>query len=152
MIMEALKEDERFQLTIVGHNGDSADIPFVGQDTPLDPATQLRILESMVAHTQYTFAGDRTLEAIESAVGDANAGDLILVISDANLRRYRISPEQVSSLLKRKDVHAHLVLIGSMGEEATKLAHSIPNERAQVCLDSEELPLIIKNIVASAAK
>ena len=152
MIMEALKDDERFHLTIVGHNGDSADIPFVSKDTLLDPATQLRILESMVAHTQYTFAGDRTLEAIENAVSNAHEGDLILVISDANLKRYRIAPEQVSDLLKRKNVHAHLVLIGSMGEEANRLARAIPNERAQVCLDSGELPLIIKNIVASAAK
>ena len=106
----------------------------------------------MVAHTQYTFAGDRTLEAIESAVRDASEGDLVLIISDANLRRYRIAPEDVSDLLRRKDVHAHLVLIGSMGEEAHRLANAIPNQRAQVCLDSEELPLIIKSIVAAAAK
>ena len=152
MIMEALKEDERFQLKIVGHNGTSADIPFVIDNTPQDPKMQLRILESMIAHTQYTYAGDRTLEAIESAVNSANEGDLILIISDANLRRYRITPEDVSSLLRRKDVHAHLVFIGSMGEEANKLARAIPNERAQVCLDSEELPLIIKSIVAAAAK
>ena len=152
MIMEALKDDKRFELTIVGHNGDSAEIPFVDKTTPQDPATQLRILESMVAHTQYTFPGDRTLEAIELAIGQANEGDLVLAVSDANLKRYRIDPASVSELLKRKGVHSHLILIGSLGEEAVKLAQSIPNERAQVCFDSEDLPLIIKNIVASAAK
>lgn len=152
MIMEALKDDERFQLTIVGHNGTSAEIPLVNTNTPRDPATQLKILESMVAHTQYTYAGDSTLEAIESAVNEANEGDLILVISDANLKRYCIQPEEVSDLLRSKDVHVHLILLGSLGEEANKLARSIPNGRAQVCLDSEELPLVIKNIVAAAAK
>lgn len=152
MIMEALKDDDRFKLTIVGHNGDSAEIPLVESTTPQDPATQLKVLESMVAHTQYTFAGDRTLEAIELATSTAKEGDLVLIISDANLKRYRIDPDDVSQLLRRKDVHTHLVLIGGFGEEPIKLARSIPNERAQVCLDSEELPLIVKNIVASAAK
>ena len=152
MIMEALKDDERFHLSISGHNGDSADIELVNSQTAQDPATQLKILQTMVAHTQYTFPGDSTLEAIELASSNAQAGDLILVISDANLRRYRIEPEDVSDLLRRKDIHAHLVLIGSFGEEANKLARAIPNERARVCLESSELPLILKNIVASAAK
>jgi MoxR-like ATPase len=152
MIMESLKDDDRFALTIVGHNGDSAEIPLFRSSTPQDPKTQLKVLESMVAHTQYTLAGDSTLEAIELAISQAREGDLVLVITDANLQRYRIDPADVSDLLKRKDVHAHLVLIGGFGEEANKLSKAIPNERAQVCLDSEDLPLIIKNIVASAAK
>eukprot|EP00977_Amphora_coffeiformis_P014936 scaffold4262_cov169-Amphora_coffeaeformis.AAC.5 len=152
MIMEALKEDDRFVLTIVGHNGDSAEIPLVGKTTLLDPATQLKVLEGMVAHTQYTFPGDSTLEAIELAITQANEGDLVLIISDANLKRYRIDPMDVSNLLRIEGVHAHFILIGSLGEEAEKLARSIPNERAQVCLDSKDLPVIVKNIVASAAK
>ena len=152
MIMEALKDDDRFDLNIVGHNGDYAEIPLVDRNTPQDPATQLKILESMVAHTQYTFAGDRTLEAIDLAMATAHEGDLVLVVSDANLKRYRIEPEEVSSLLRQKDVHAHLILIGSLGEEADKLASAIPNGRAQVCFDSGDLPLLIQRIVASAAK
>jgi hypothetical protein len=152
MIMEALKDDSRFLLTIVGHNGDSPEIPLVRPDTPQDPKTQLKILEAMVAHTQYTFAGDHTVEAIESAVSQAKEGDLILVISDANLRRYRIDPSDISHLLNQPGVHAHLVLIGNFGEEARNLSSAVPNERAQVCLNSDDLPLILKNIVASAAK
>lgn len=149
MIMEALGEDKRFQLQIVGHNGSSARIPLAKTDTPKDPATQLKILEEMVAHTQFTWAGDSTLEAIESAVSNAHEDELVLIISDANLKRYRIEPEQVATLLQRNDVHAHLVLIGSMGEEASDLAQDIPNGRAQVCSNSEELPLLMKNILSS---
>jgi MoxR-like ATPase len=153
MIMEALGGDKRFKLKIVGHNGSSARIPFLAADTPFnDPATQLGILEQMVAHTQFTWAGDSTLEAIESSISSAEVDELVLIISDANLRRYRIKPKQVSALLQRNDVHAHLILIGSMGEEASDLAQAIPNGRAQLCSDSEELPLLMKNILASVTK
>ena len=159
MIMEALKDDDRFELTIVGHNGDYAEIPLVTPNKKHsnkdyhDPKTQLRILETMIAHTQYTFAGDHTLEALDLAVNQANKGDLVLVISDANLERYRIEPSEVSDILRsRKDVHTHLILIGSLGEEANRLAQNIPNERAQVCLDTANLPLILKNLVASAVQ
>jgi hypothetical protein len=152
MIMEALRDDDRFRLSIVGHSGDSPEIPLVNEQTPKDPKDQLRVLETMVAHTQYCYAGDKTLEAIERAVNQAAEGDLVVVISDANLQRYSIEPDEVSTLLRRKDVHAHLVLISSFGEEAHRLARSIPNERAQVCLESSDLPLIVKRIVTSAAK
>lgn len=152
MIMEALGGDERFKLKIVGHNGSSARIPLLTADTPNDPATQLGMLEQMVAHTQFTWAGDSTLEAIASSISLAEEGELVLIISDANLRRYRIKPKQVSALLQRNGVHAHLILIGSMGEEASDLAKAIPNGRAQVCSDSEELPLLMKNILSSVTK
>ncbi len=158
MIMDALCDDDRFLLEIVGHNGTSAVIPLVDKESPLDAANQLRVLETMVAHTQYTYAGDRTLEAIESATNNAKNGDLILVITDANLNRYRIEAEEVSELIgtkdrdRNRDIHTHLILIGSIGEEANELAQKIPNGRAQVCFDSSDLPIIIKNIVANAAK
>eukprot|EP00529_Nitzschia_sp_RCC80_P007784 CAMPEP_0113506290 /NCGR_PEP_ID=MMETSP0014_2-20120614/35823_1 /TAXON_ID=2857 /ORGANISM="Nitzschia sp." /LENGTH=1267 /DNA_ID=CAMNT_0000401763 /DNA_START=433 /DNA_END=4237 /DNA_ORIENTATION=+ /assembly_acc=CAM_ASM_000159 len=153
MMMEALKDDDRFRLSIVGHSGDSPEIPLVNEDTAQDPKTQLRILETMVAHTQYCFAGDTTLEAIDRAVNQADEGDLLIVISDANLQRYSIEPDDVNRLLrKKKDVHTHLVLISSFGEEAHRLARAIPNERCQVCFDSSDLPQIVKSIVTSAAK
>ena len=152
MIMETLGNDSRFQLTIVGHNGTSANIPLVDASIPLNESTQLKVLESMVAHTQYTYAGDRTLEAIDSAVSDANAGDLVLIVSDANLKRYRIKPNHISSKLGRTDVYSHMILIGSIGEEAKALAKAIPNERAQVCFDTSQLPGMIKTIVVGAVE
>jgi hypothetical protein len=152
MIMEALGDDERFKLQILGHNGDNARIPLVGADTANDPVTQLRVLETMVAHTQYTFPGDNTLQAMELALSAAQEDDVVLVVSDANLRRYKIKPKHVATLLQRTDVHAHLILIGSTGDEAPHLANAIPNGRAQVCADSDELPSLIKNILSSIAK
>jgi len=151
MIMESLRDDPRFKLFLIGHSGSNANIPLVNPDTSLDEATQLRVLECMIANTQYTFAGDNTVDAINLAVTNASEGDLILVISDANLERYRIIPDDLA-LLQSSSVHAHLILIGSLGDEARVLAEAIPNERAQVCFESTELPLIIKRIVTNSLK
>ena len=144
-------DDSRFQLSIVGHNGSYDCIPFVDNGTVLDEKTQLKILQSMVAQSQYTFPGDCTLEAIDAAVRNAKPNDLILVISDANLRRYRIEAQEVSKLVQRQDIHTHLILIGSTNE-AKELAQAIPNERAQACFDSADLPIMIKSIVSNATK
>jgi len=151
MMMESLRDDRRFDLHIIGHNGSSSKIPFVDPDTSLDEATQLKVLECMIANTQYTYAGDNTVESIARAVDEATKDDLIIVISDANLERYDIRVEDLQPL-QSKDVHAHLIFIGSLGDEAAELANRIPNERAQVCFESSQLPLILKKIVTNALK
>lgn len=151
MIMESLRDDPRFKLYLIGHSGTSEKIPLVNPDTILDEATQLKVLECMVANTQYTYAGDNTVEAIHSAVKESSKDDLILVISDANLKRYQISPDDLAPL-QSQDVNSYLILIGSLGDEAHELAKAIPNERAQVCFNSSELPLIIKRIVTQHFK
>jgi len=38
MIMEALRDDPRFKLSLIGHSGDAASIPLVNPETPLDEA------------------------------------------------------------------------------------------------------------------
>ena len=105
MMMETLKSDKRFQLHIIGHSGDSEKIPLVNPKTNLDEKTQLQVLECMVANTQYTFAGDNTIDAISSVVEEAGQGDLIIVISDANLDRYKITVDDLNPLQSKK-VHA----------------------------------------------
>ncbi|KAL3796256.1 hypothetical protein HJC23_008576 [Cyclotella cryptica] len=151
MMMETLKDDKRFQLYIIGHNGSSAKIPLVNPTTNMDENTQLQVLECMVANTQYTYAGDNTIDAISLVVDEAATGDLVIIISDANLKRYEITVNDLSPLQSQK-VHAHLIFIGSLGDEASELAKKIPNERAQVCFHSADLPLIIKQIVTNAVR
>ncbi|KAL7546025.1 hypothetical protein ACHAWF_009370 [Thalassiosira exigua] len=151
MVMESLRDDGRFNLHIIGHNGSSAKIPLVNPETQLDEATQLRVLECMVANTQYTYAGDNTVEAISLAVQEAKKGELVIVISDANLERYHITVDDLAPL-QDPHVHAHLVFIASLDDEADELASRIPNERAQVCFQSSQLPLTIKKIVTNALK
>jgi hypothetical protein len=151
MMMDSLRDDRRFQFYIIGHNGSSAKIPLVNPQTSLDEATQLRVLECMVANTQYTYAGDNTVDAIALAVAEATMGELIIIISDANLERYDITIDDLAPL-QSPNVHAHLIFIGSLGDEAAKLARVIPNKRAQVCFQSSQLPLILKKIVTNALK
>ena len=151
MIMECFKEDKRFKLHIVGHNGSSPKIDLVNPNMELDEATQLRVLEGMVAHTQYTWAGDHTIEAIESAVDESEKDTLVIVISDANLNRYDIRLEDLKPLQSPK-VHAHLIFIASLGDEASLLTKKVPNERAHCCFNTSDLPLIVKKIVTSALK
>lgn len=149
MMMDSMRDDKRFQLHIIGHNGSSAKIPLVNPQTALDEATQLRVLECMVANTQYTYAGDNTVDAIALAVAEATMGELIIIISDANLKRYDITISDLMPL-QSPNVHAHLIFIGSLGDEATKLASIIPNKRAHVCFQSSQLPLILKKIVTNS--
>jgi hypothetical protein len=105
MMMETLKDDRRFHLHIIGHNGTSAKIPLVNPSTKMDEKTQLQVLECMVANTQYTYAGDNTVDAISLAVEEASKNDLVIIISDANLDRYDISVDDLSPLQSEK-VHA----------------------------------------------
>ena len=149
MMMECFRGDKRFKLYIVGHNGSSAKIPLVSPELDLNEATQLRVLEYMVANTQYTSPGDNTIDAVSIAVEESSKGELIIIISDANLDRYGISADDLSPL-QSHNVHAHLIFIGSLGNEAAELASQIPNKRAQVCLEISRLPLILKKIVTSA--
>jgi hypothetical protein len=149
MMMECFRSDKRFKLYIVGHNGSSAKIPLVSPELDLNEATQLRVLECMVANTQYTSPGDNTIDAVSIAVEESSKGELIIIISDANLDRYGISADDLSPL-QSHNVHAHLIFIGSLGNEAAELASQIPNKRAQVCFESSRLPLILKKIVTSA--
>lgn len=151
LIMEALRDDKRFKLSIVGHNGSSAKIQLVTPDRNLNEANQLRVLEGMVANTQYTYAGDNTVEAIELAVSEASKGELVIIISDANLKRYDISVDDLSPL-QSPDVHARLLFIGSLGDEASQLTSKIPNERAQVVEHSKDLPLLIKKLVTKSLR
>lgn len=149
MMMECFREDKRFKFYMVGHNGSSANIPLVNPEMDLNEVIQLRVLECIVANTQYTSAGDNTVDAVSIAIEEASKGELIIIISDANLDRYGISVDDLAPL-QSQNVHAHLIFIGSLGDEASKLASCIPNKRAQVCFESSQLPLVLKKIVTNA--
>jgi MoxR-like ATPase len=151
MIMECFNGDKRFRLHITGHNGSSPKIDLVHPSMQLDEATQLRVLEGMIAHTQYTYAGDHTIEAIQNAVDESEPDTLVVIISDANLSRYNITLDDLMPLQSPK-VHAHLIFIASHGDEAAALTKAVPNERAQCCFDTSDLPLAIKKIITSALK
>ena len=57
---------------ITGHSGSDRDVPFVDFNVlkPANEAERFKILETMVAHTQFCDSGDNTLEAVQWAVSN----------------------------------------------------------------------------------
>lgn len=80
----------------------------------------------MHTHTVYCMSGDYTIEATEHAVNvmaDEDADEsIVIVLSDANLSRYNISPSELSTVLTAKEpkVQAYAIFIGSRGSQAQK--------------------------------
>ena len=130
----------------MGHSGDSPQIPFVDFGAP--PQTRkerLAVLQKMVAHSQFCWSGDHTVEAAEAAVtsvregsdygggGGGGGGDFddgfggagqrprhfVFLLSDANLRRYGIDARDLGRELTRDPaVQGHFVMIASLADEA----------------------------------
>lgn len=160
MIMEALAGYDEFEYSIVGHSGDGAEIPLVEfGETPSNRKERLAVLQRMVAHSQYCYSGDHTVEACAAAVkavrvSGEEAGlrkHCVFALSDANLRRYGIHPgELANALTSDDDVSAHLVMIASLSDEANRIKAAMPPGAAAVCLDTTDLPQLIKSFLASS--
>lgn len=79
----------------------------------------------MHAHSQFCWAGDNTLQSTEWAVTTLAEEDcdeaILVVLSDANLQRYGISPVRMAQSLSLKpNVRAYAVFIGSLGDQAER--------------------------------
>lgn len=77
----------------------------------------------MHAHSQFCWSGDNTIAATKYAINEVAKEDcdeaLVVVLSDANLERYGISPQRFGeALMTHQKVQAYVVFIGSLGEEA----------------------------------
>ncbi|CAH2216430.1 jg17278, partial [Pararge aegeria aegeria] len=77
----------------------------------------------MHAHAQFCWSGDNTLPATKHAISTLANEDadeaIVLILSDANLRRYGIPPEHLGTILTSDPrVQAHVIFIGSLGDEA----------------------------------
>jgi hypothetical protein len=139
---------------------------------PVDEADRMNVLSKMVAHSQYCLSGDNTLkateQAIERAVADAGAGasnsgggegvtteNYIVVVSDANFARYGISPQRLSAVMTRHQHSAtppavHFVFLASMDGEAQHIVRELPVGHGHVCLQTQDLPNILKDILSGA--
>lgn len=79
----------------------------------------------MHAHSQYCMSGDNTLEATQHAIttlAKENTDEsIVIILSDANLERYGIPPQQFGKLLTScPEVNAYAIFIGSLGDQATR--------------------------------
>ncbi|CAK4417643.1 unnamed protein product [Aphanomyces euteiches] len=147
--------ESKFDYAIMGHSGDNPAISFVPFGSP--PKTKkerLKILQKMVAHSQYCSSGDHTLEAIYESVDrvkDQTGENLfVFVVSDANLSRYGISPKEMARALQQDpNVSAHAIFIASLADEATQIMKKLPQGKGHVCLHTADLPLVFKKIFTS---
>ncbi|TMW60750.1 hypothetical protein Poli38472_000792 [Pythium oligandrum] len=157
MIMESFAGFEsKFDYCIVGHSGDSPEIPFVNfGEPPANRKERLKILQRMVAHSQYCMSGDHTVEAIDQGVArvvEQDADDYyVFVVSDANLERYGINPRRMGrKLIADPRVKAHAIFIASFADEADRIRKELPSGRGHVCLDTTDLPRMFKQIFTTA--
>jgi MoxR-like ATPase len=157
LIMEAFDGMEsRFHYSIVGHSGDSACIPLVNSgDPPSNEKQRMRVLQTMIAHSQYCQSGDNTLQAMEQAItfvssqnSDDDSKSLVIGISDANLERYGIHPRQLGKVMETNDkTRAHCIFIASFGREADDIKNELPIGRGHVCMQTSDLPRIVKSVL-----
>jgi hypothetical protein len=160
MLMEGLDVpgcQERLKWDMVGHSGDEAVIPLVSAEKPpADESGRLKVLQRMLAHSQFCFSGDHTLEATQAAVQSLKEETdcdekIVVVLSDANLDRYRIPPHVLGEYLTSEpDVSAYIVMIGSLGDQAQQLQQALPAGRSYMCMDTADLPRILRQIFVSA--
>lgn len=168
LVMESFEGmEDRFDYSIVGHSGDSRCIELVEfGDPPTNSLERLRILQTMVAHSQFTQSGDNTLGAIKQAVSDVSSqafngeeedgevSSIVIAVSDANLQRYGISPRELGRAMrapngKSGNAKAFCIFIASFGDEAEEIRRALPLGRGFVCTDSGELPGIVRNILTT---
>lgn len=126
MIMEAFQGfDSKIQYDILGHSGESPCIPFIDhKNPPMNDKVRFETIKMMHAHSQYCWQGDHTVAATRHAIDTISKEDcdeaIVVVLSDANLSRYSISPVKVTEALIKQDpkVQGYIIFIGSLGEEA----------------------------------
>jgi MoxR-like ATPase len=157
MVMEAFAGFEsKLDYAMVGHNGDSDNIPLVNFGAP--PANQkerMVICQKMVAYAQYCWAGDNTVEAMRRSVelvtkekGDAY---FVFVVSDANLQRYGIAPRELTEIIQSKpEVKMFCIFIATLGAQASHLQQQLPAGHGYECMRTDALPQVMRQIFTSA--
>ncbi|XP_040173363.1 von Willebrand factor A domain-containing protein 8 [Anopheles arabiensis] len=158
MVMEAFDGFEgKIRYDIVGHSGEAVAVPFVSENNPpKDAKRRLETIKMMHAHAQFCWSGDHTLAATELAVDELAKEDcdeaIVIVLSDANLARYGITPRKLNAALARQSprVQAYVIFIGSLDDEAKVVADSMTAGKAFVCMDLEQLPHIMRQIFAAS--
>ena len=162
----------RYEFAVVGHSGDAPAIDFVEFGAPPSSRGEiLKVLQKMVAHTQFCMPGDHTIEATRDAVRRALEGHdvaaaarpaddddeaeenrpLVVVLSDANFERYGLDPRWwADALMAEPRVEGFAIMVGSLGDEAQRVASSLPPGRAYIVNDTSELPLVFRRIFEQA--
>ncbi|KAF8878073.1 AAA domain-containing protein [Infundibulicybe gibba] len=152
MLMETfdrLSHKEKY----VWDSGDGADILLVdAEHPPSELKDRWKVVEKMLMIPQYAFAGDFTVEAIETGVnqvGKFDADDwFVIAITDANFGRYQISPEELTRAMNRNPkVHTALICIGE-GAEASWITKRLPGRGFRV-VNTADIPIVLRSILST---
>ncbi|KAH9924969.1 AAA domain-containing protein [Epithele typhae] len=155
MLMETfdrLNRKEKFVWDIYGHSGDSAEVALVEAGENLEINDRWKVVEKMEMITQYTFAGDFTVEAIDKAVTEVAKFDgddwFVIALTDANFARYNITAEEIQGAMNRNPkVHTALVCIGE-GAEAAWIPRNLPGRGYRVS-NTADIPTVLRSILST---
>jgi hypothetical protein len=91
--------------------------------------------------------------AIDSLADREDADErFVVVLSDANLDRYGIPPRMLGDILRsapRANVNAFCIMVGSLGEQAKRLQAGLPQGASFVCMDTADLPGVMKQVFSA---
>ena len=156
MIMEALSGlEHKYMYEIIGHSGETDWLPFVQMGkAPRNRAERFAVVNAMADHASFARSGDNTLAAAIKATAEIakeKADDyFVFLISDANLRGYGILPQDLAAALTGDQrINAHVIFIAEP-EIAEEMRVAMPAGHAHLVLDTEDMPLLLKNIFARA--
>lgn len=164
MIMEAFSRipDGKFAYDIIGHSGESHELPLVTLDKiPDNAGKRWKVMRDIVSTTQFTMSGDNTVECLEHAVktlpkagkadgsGEEDYDDFIVIaLSDANLSRYGITSKTLLRAMSRNQrVKSAILFIG--GEEEGRRCQKEMPGKAYVCNDLKMLPILMSEILVA---
>ncbi|XP_070067126.1 von Willebrand factor A domain-containing protein 8 isoform X2 [Drosophila virilis] len=159
MVIEAFDGyEKKIAYDIVGHSGEGWDLPFVNMGSvPKNDKERFDIIRMMRAHSQFCWSGDNTVKAAREACTTLGAelnydNGIVVVLSDANLARYRILPKDLALSLAcgEPKVKGYVIFIGSLAEEADKIKTEMPVGQSYVCMDLTKLPQILQQIFTSS--
>ncbi|CAO1629064.1 unnamed protein product [Sympodiomycopsis kandeliae] len=160
MIMESferLQDPTKYVYEIIGHSGESHDVPLVTINAPpKDIGSKWKILRNIISTTQFTMSGDNTIEGLSHSIKTLNNNEvqessddvILLALSDANLSRYGITSDVLRRTLSpntANKVKSAIIFIGGE-QEGERVAKELPG-KAYVCKKLKNLPTLLSEIL-----
>lgn len=143
---------QKYDFMISGYSSGGYDHVFVPWGRPPRTSMQrLSVLEKMVQHTHSCPPGDGTLSATEWAIQEVRKREadeyFVFIISDAELQRYSIAPEEWNKLLMVDPlVNAYAIIISMSSNETQMFLDGIDAGHGFACEQQNELAGIFKKV------
>jgi len=143
---------QKYDYMITGFSAAGFDRVFVPWARPPPTPTQrLAILDTMVKQARQGVPGDGTLAGTEWAIKEVRKADgdeyFVFIISDAELTRYDIAPEEWNKLLMADpQVNAYAIIISMSSSETRSFLEGIDQGHGFACQQRDELAGIFKKV------